>query len=88
MTDKNSMIPRIIGAVIAALVYIALMALVLGNLNFSLAVPSSSANLGTMLWDYRVIDVLVQALLLTAAAIGAAALFRLETRNREEEKEE
>jgi multisubunit Na+/H+ antiporter MnhB subunit len=101
MTDKHSIIPRVIGAIIAALVFIAVAMLVLRNFQpFELGVSTgglpfipindyatAGTDASTMLWAYRVIDVLVQGLLLAAAAIGAAALFRLEVAKKGEKEE-
>jgi multisubunit Na+/H+ antiporter MnhB subunit len=101
MTEKSSVVPRIIGAIIAALVFIAITVMILRTVQpFELGVSPPSglnipvndlalagANVSTMLWAYRVLDVLVQGLLLAAAAIGAAALFRLEAAKKEEKEE-
>jgi multisubunit Na+/H+ antiporter MnhB subunit len=103
MTEARSLIPRIAGALIAAFVFIAILAMVLTSIQpFSLDTFAGSitstlipvndyftegANVATMLWGYRGIDSMLQGILLVAAAIGAAALFRLE-RGKEEVKEE
>ena len=101
MTEKSSIIPRIIGAIIAALVFIAIAAMILVFVQpFELGVSSpaainipvsdlaqAGANVSITLWAYRVIDILVQGLLLAAAAIGAASLFRLEAAKKEEKEE-
>jgi multisubunit Na+/H+ antiporter MnhB subunit len=105
MTKTSSFVSRIIGAALAAILFVAIVALVLTSISpFQLydtswgssidlkAIPVNDyslagINVALLLWGYRGIDVMMQALLLMAAAIGAAALFRIE-RGREEEKEE
>ncbi|WXG43362.1 MAG: hypothetical protein WED04_04865 [Promethearchaeati archaeon SRVP18_Atabeyarchaeia-1] len=100
MTDKGSIAPRVIGVILAALLFIAIAAMILTTIvPFNLDVgpvlstlitandySQAGLNASYVLWSYRGIDVMVQALLLSAAAIGAAALFRLES-GRKEEKE-
>jgi multisubunit Na+/H+ antiporter MnhB subunit len=105
MTRTSSFVSRIIGAALAAILFIAIVALVLTAISpFQLINPSwvpsidltqipvndyslAGTNVALLIWSYRGIDVMMQALLLMAAAIGAAALFRIE-RGKEEEKEE
>jgi multisubunit Na+/H+ antiporter MnhB subunit len=106
MSGKNSLIPRIIGAALAALLLIGILVFVLPSLSQLLLnatvtnqIASNSTftpisnytavgqNPSVILWNYRGIDVMLQALLLVVAAIGAATLFRLEV-GRKEEKED
>jgi multisubunit Na+/H+ antiporter MnhB subunit len=105
MTEKSSLMPRIIGAALAALLLIGILVFVLPSLSqllLNTTVTNQIASNGTFtpignytavgqnpsvtLWNYRGIDVMLQALLLVVAAVGAATLFRLE-KGKKEEKE-
>jgi multisubunit Na+/H+ antiporter MnhB subunit len=103
MTEKSSLIPRIMGVILAALLFIAILVMVLAAIQpfqldrFSGAVTSTlipvnnygaaGGDVPILLWIYRGIDTLLLGVLLVAAAIGAGALFRVE-KGEEKSKEE
>jgi uncharacterized BrkB/YihY/UPF0761 family membrane protein len=68
----------IVGAILA----IATLALLLISLSYGMPLPVGitmlDKKLGEMLWGYRAIDMLTQALLILGAACGVTALFRVE----------
>jgi uncharacterized BrkB/YihY/UPF0761 family membrane protein len=68
----------IVGAILA----IATLALLLISLSYGMPLPVGitmlDKKLGEMLWGYRAIDMLTQALLILGAACGVTALFRIE----------
>jgi uncharacterized BrkB/YihY/UPF0761 family membrane protein len=68
----------IVGAILA----IATLALLLISLSYGMPLPMGitmlDIKLGEMLWGYRAIDMLTQALLILGAACGVTALFRIE----------
>jgi uncharacterized BrkB/YihY/UPF0761 family membrane protein len=68
----------IVGAILA----IATLALLLISLSYGMPLPVGTTmpdkKLGEMLWGYRAIDMLTQALLILGAACGVTALFRIE----------
>ncbi|NHW45170.1 MAG: hypothetical protein HA491_05515 [Candidatus Verstraetearchaeota archaeon] len=68
----------IVGAILA----IATLALLLISLSYGMPSPVGitmlDKKLGEMLWGYRAIDMLTQALLILGAACGVTALFRIE----------
>jgi uncharacterized BrkB/YihY/UPF0761 family membrane protein len=68
----------IVGAILA----IATLALLLISLSYGMPLPMGitmlDKKLGEMLWGYRAVDMLTQALLILGAACGVTALFRIE----------
>ena len=69
----------IVGAILA----IATLALLLISLSYGMqlrlvGITMLDKKLGEMLWGYRAIDMLTQALLILGAACGVTALFRVE----------
>jgi uncharacterized BrkB/YihY/UPF0761 family membrane protein len=69
-------------ATASAILAIATLALLLISLSYGMPLPVGTTTLdkglGEMLWGYRAIDMLTQALLILGAACGVTALFRLE----------
>jgi hypothetical protein len=71
----------IVGAILA-IATLALLLISLSYVSYGMLLPVGTTildkKLGEMLWGYRAIDMLTQALLILGAACGVTALFRIE----------